>query len=85
MFSQNLNPAGNIGVTILCSAGSVWRFPVATSMFGPVQALTGRLLRFPVLLLPSLNSVGAEVGKPVAPQPRAWGSRQLLMCEARGR
>src|SRR4029077_4690126 len=30
------------------------------AMFGPVQALTGRLLNLPVLLLPSFNSVGAE-------------------------
>ncbi len=43
------------------------------AMFGPVQAVTGRLLRFPVLLLPSLNSVGAEVGKPVAPQTASVG------------
>lgn len=43
------------------------------AMFGPVQAVTGRLLRLPVLLLPSLNSVGAEVGKPVAPQTASVG------------
>lgn len=43
------------------------------AMFGPVQAVTGRLLRFPVLLLPSLNSVGAEMGKPVAPQTASVG------------
>jgi lactate permease len=43
------------------------------AMFGPVQAATGRLLGFPVLLLPSLNSVGAEVGKPIAPQTASVG------------
>ncbi len=43
------------------------------AMFGPVQAVTGRLLGFPVLLLPSLNSVGAEVGKPIAPQTASVG------------
>jgi lactate permease len=43
------------------------------AMFGPVQAVTGRLLNFPVLLLPSLNSVGAEVGKPIAPQTASVG------------
>lgn len=43
------------------------------AMFGPVQALTGKLLNFPVLLLPSLNSVGAEVGKPIAPQTASVG------------
>lgn len=43
------------------------------AMFGPIQAVTGRLLNFPVLLLPSLNSVGAEVGKPIAPQTASVG------------
>jgi lactate permease len=43
------------------------------AMFGPVQAVTGRLLNMPILLLPSLNSVGSEVGKPVAPQTCSVG------------
>lgn len=43
------------------------------AMFGPVQAVTGRLLNMPLLLLPSLNSVGSEVGKPVAPQTCSVG------------
>jgi lactate permease len=43
------------------------------AMFGPVQAVAGRLLNFPLLILPSLNSVGAEVGKPVAPQTCSVG------------
>src|SRR5208282_2938499 len=43
------------------------------AMFGPVQAATGRLLNLPVLLLPTLNSVGAEVGKPIAPQTASVG------------
>ena len=43
------------------------------AMFGPVQLVTGRLLHLPVLLLPSLNSVGAEVGKPIAPQTASVG------------
>ncbi len=43
------------------------------AMFGPVQAMTGRLLNLPVLLLPSVNSVGAEVGKPIAPQTASVG------------
>jgi lactate permease len=43
------------------------------AMFGPVQLLTGRLLNLPVLLLPSFNSVGAEVGKPIAPQTASVG------------
>jgi lactate permease len=53
------------------------------AMFGPVQALTGRLLNFPVLLLPSFNSVGAEVGKPIAPQTASVGvsTSQLVRSE----
>jgi lactate permease len=43
------------------------------AMFGFFQATVGRLLGLPVLLLPSLNSVGAEVGKPVAPQTASVG------------
>jgi L-lactate permease len=43
------------------------------AMFGLVQVQVGRLLGFPVLLLPTLNSVGAEVGKPVAPQTASVG------------
>ena len=42
-------------------------------MFGPVQAAAGRLLGLPALLLPSFNSVGAEVGKPIAPQTASVG------------
>jgi lactate permease len=42
-------------------------------MFGFFQVTVGRLLGFPILLLPSLNSVGAEVGKPVAPQTASVG------------
>ena len=43
------------------------------TLFGLVQVQVGRLLGFPLLLLPSLNSVGAEVGKPVAPQTASVG------------
>ena len=43
------------------------------AMFGPVQAMTGRLLGLPPLMLPSFNSVGAEVGKPIAPQTASVG------------
>ena len=31
------------------------------------------MLGFPLLLLPTLNSVGAEIGKPVAPQTASVG------------
>lgn len=43
------------------------------SLFGLVQLQVGRLLGFPVLIFPTLGSVGAEVGKPVAPQTASVG------------
>jgi lactate permease len=43
------------------------------AMFGTFQAIVGKLLGFPLLLLPTLNSVGAEIGKPVAPQTASVG------------
>jgi lactate permease len=43
------------------------------AMFGAFQAEVGKLLGFPALLLPSLNSVGAEIGKPIAPQTASVG------------
>ncbi|MGH7903063.1 MAG: L-lactate permease [Candidatus Dormibacteraceae bacterium] len=43
------------------------------TLFGFFQVAVGRLLGFPILLLPSLNSVGAEVGKPIAPQTTSVG------------
>ncbi len=45
----------------------------ANSLFGLVQFQVGKLLGFPILLFPTLNSVGAEVGKPVAPQTASVG------------
>jgi lactate permease len=43
------------------------------AMFGQFQVLVGQALGFPVMLLPALNSVGAEIGKPVAPQTASVG------------
>jgi lactate permease len=43
------------------------------TMFGYFQVLVGQRLGFPPLLLPTLNSVGAEIGKPVAPQTASVG------------
>lgn len=54
------------------------------AMFGPVQALTGRLLNLPVLLLPSFNSVGAEVGKPIAPQTASVGVSTSKLVRSEG-
>jgi lactate permease len=43
------------------------------ALFGGFQKTLGQLLGFPILLLPSMNSLGAEVGKPVAPQTASVG------------
>ncbi len=54
------------------------------AMFGPVQMLTGKLLNLPVLLLPSFNSVGAEVGKPIAPQTASVGVSTSKLVRSEG-
>lgn len=43
------------------------------ALFGQFQLLVGQSLGFPLFIAPSLNSVGAEVGKPVAPQTASVG------------
>jgi lactate permease len=58
---------GFIGVALSGSNTST------NAMFGAFQALVGKLLGFPLLLLPTLNSVGAEIGKPIAPQTASVG------------
>jgi lactate permease len=58
---------GFIGVALSGSNTST------NAMFGTFQALVGKVLGFPILLLPSLNSVGAEIGKPIAPQTASVG------------
>ena len=58
---------GFIGVALSGSNTST------NAMFGKFQALVGTQLGLPLLLLPSLNSVGAEIGKPVAPQTASVG------------
>jgi lactate permease len=45
----------------------------SNAVFGQFQASVGKLLHAPALIFPSLNSVGAEVGKPVAPQTASVG------------
>ena len=54
------------------------------AMFGPVQAMTGRLLGFPMLLLPTFNSVGSEVGKPIAPQTASVGVSTSKLVRSEG-
>ena len=58
---------GFIGVALSGSNTST------NAMFGKFQALVGQLLGFPVMLLPVMNSVGAEIGKPIAPQTASVG------------
>jgi lactate permease len=58
---------GVIGVALSGSNTST------NALFGFLQATVGNLLGFPALLLPTLNSVGAEVGKPIAPQTASVG------------
>jgi lactate permease len=70
-----------IGPTFLILAPIVGWIGVALSgsntstnaLFGGFQYTVGGLLHMPPLLLPSLNSVGAEIGKPVAPQTASVG------------
>jgi lactate permease len=45
----------------------------ANTVFGFFQLQVGRLLHAPMLIFPALNSIGAEVGKPVAPQTASVG------------
>ena len=45
----------------------------SNAVFGQFQYSVAKLLGAPPLILPSLNSVGAEVGKPVAPQTASVG------------
>jgi lactate permease len=58
---------GFIGVALSGSNTST------NAMFGKFQALVATQLGMPPLLLPTLNSVGAEIGKPVAPQTASVG------------
>jgi len=45
----------------------------SNAVFGQFQYSVAKLLGAPALIFPSLNSVGAEVGKPVAPQTASVG------------
>ncbi|WP_024510524.1 L-lactate permease [Bradyrhizobium sp. ARR65] len=58
---------GFIGVALSGSNTST------NAMFGKFQALVGQILGFPPLLLPTVNSVGSEIGKPIAPQTASVG------------
>ena len=58
---------GFIGVALSGSNTST------NAMFGKFQALVAVQLGMPLLLPPTLNSVGAEIGKPIAPQTASVG------------
>ena len=58
---------GFIGVALSGSNTST------NAMFGKFQMLVGAQLGMPTLLLPTFNSVGAEIGKPIAPQTASVG------------
>lgn len=45
----------------------------SNTLFDALQAAVGKLLGLPVPLLPASNSVGSELGKPVAPQTVSVG------------
>jgi lactate permease len=45
----------------------------SNAVFGHFQYSVAKLLHAPILLFPSLNSLGAEVGKPIAPQTASVG------------
>lgn len=54
------------------------------AMFGAFQAIVGKLLGFPALLTPTLNTVGAELGKAVAPQTASVGVSTTLYVRNEG-
>ena len=81
MAASLANAFSTIGVGFIIVAPILGWIGVALSgsntstnaMFGVFQTLVGKTLGFPLLLLPTLNSVGAEIGKPVAPQTASVG------------
>ncbi|HXQ65611.1 MAG TPA: L-lactate permease [Alphaproteobacteria bacterium] len=81
MAASLANGFSKIGVWFIVVAPILGWIGVALSgsntstnaMFGFFQMTVGKLLGFPVILLPTLNSVGAEIGKPIAPQTASVG------------
>lgn len=55
------------------------------AVFGAFQLSVGKLLNAPVLLFPSLDSVGAEGGKPVVPQTASVGVGTTSTVRKEGR
>lgn len=81
MASSMANGFSKVGTVFIVLAPVLGWIGVALSgsntstnaVFGAFQLSVARLLGAPALLFPSLNSVGAEVGKPIAPQTASVG------------
>lgn len=81
MASSMANGFAKVGTVFIIFAPVLGWIAVALSgsntssnaVFGQFQYSVAKLLGAPVLLFPSLNSVGAEVGKPIAPQTASVG------------
>jgi lactate permease len=56
----------------------------SNAVFGHFQYSVAQLTHAPVLLFPSLNSLGAEVGKPIAPQTASVGVATTKFVRAEG-
>lgn len=82
-----------LGVLVVCLAPVLGWIAVALSgsntsantIFGAFQLSVGRLVGAPPVLLPALNSVGAEIGKPVAPQTASVGVSTIGLSGSEGR
>jgi lactate permease len=92
MANSMANGFSKIGVVYVVLAPVLGWIAVALSgsntssnaVFGAFQLSVARLLHAPLLLFPSLNSVGAEVGKPVAPQTASVGVATTSMVRREG-
>lgn len=81
MANSMANGFSKVGTSYIVLAAILGWIAVALSgsntssnaLFGQFQLSVAQLLHAPLLLFPSLNSVGAEVGKPVAPQTASVG------------
>jgi len=81
MANSMANGFAKVGTSYILLAAVLGWIAVALSgsntssnaLFGAFQLSVAKLLGAPLLLFPSLNSVGAEVGKPVAPQTASVG------------
>ena len=68
----------------ITNGGAIPENALYTVVAMPEDTVVGRLLNLPVLLLPSFNSVGAEVGKPIAPQTASVGIATSKLVRSEG-